>query len=682
MASLTEEQKRRMEENKLKALAKRAQRLSAASSYGNNTVSVPVPTAATTHALQSKQQSNNLPGSSLKQTGIVLASKVSSVYRPASVSSNIDSSSAKRLNQQSVQERSAVRVPNFQKPNSSNTNQKHCKEPLSSIYQSGVHSIASKRVGVQTTICHQTICPSVKGVCSLISAERFEIVMPFHQKSIEIFKLIANRMYDPNSKRWTFSIANHNELIEQFKTLKPDAVLEPLPKFVVDMLLQKKEEEKMSSIDLNVSGIDKELVNALMPFQHDGVCFGIQRHGSLLLADDMGLGKTVQALGIASYFKCDWPLLVVCPSSMKYTWVEAFSRWLPSVNPRSVNVIETSKDILTGQVLILSYDLMSRRAKELISKSFRAVIFDESHFLKNSKSARTKVAMEISKFAKRVLMLSGTPALSRPCELFTQIKAVDCKLFKNFHDFGVRYCAAKKNPWGWDYTGASNMKELHLILEGKVMLRRLKKDVISQLPSKQRSMVILDPGLVRTNLTDLKKAAKEMGKENLKGMERRGALLSFFAETAKAKAVAVKEYVLDVLEGGSKQIVFAHHKLMLDSLTDALKEKHHKFIRIDGSTSAEERKRLCDKFQTNDQYSVALLSITAANAGITLTAAALVLFVELYWNPGILTQAEDRAHRIGQQDCVDVRYLVAKVSFFRFIHILGVFLIVSNPFAN
>merc|ERR1719219_1623912 len=99
---------------------------------------------------------------------------------------------------------------------------------------------------------------------------------------------------------------------------------------------------------------------------------------------------------------------------------------------------------------------------------------------------------------------------------------------------------------------------------------------------------------------------------------------------------------------------------MMNIIADTFDEAKVHFIRIDGGTGSSQRKYLCDAFQTDDNVKVALLSITAANAGITLTAAQLVVFAELFWNPGILTQAEDRAHRIGQTDSVVVQYLVAK----------------------
>nr|CAD7397266.1 unnamed protein product [Timema poppensis] len=216
--------------------------------------------------------------------------------------------------------------------------------------------------------------------------------------------------------------------------------------------------------------------------------FGLSKCGRCLLADDMGLGKTIQALGIMHYYRGDWPLLIVCPSSVRYAWLEAIQTWLPTIPTHHIEVMTSGKDDIGGaRILITSYDLMSRYGKQwLAQKSFGAVIMDESHFLKSSKSARTKVAILFFKQAKRVLLLSGTPALSRPSELYTQIAAIDPKAFGSFHDFGLRYCAAVKTNWAWDYSGSSNMVELHLLLEKRFMIRRLKSNVISELPPKIR----------------------------------------------------------------------------------------------------------------------------------------------------------------------------------------------------
>ena len=204
------------------------------------------------------------------------------------------------------------------------------------------------------------------------------------------------------------------------------------------------------------------------------------------------------------------------------------------------------------------------------------------------------------------------------------------------------------------------MAELSLLLRERCMVRRLKQDVLKQLPSKQRCMVVLDPGGVQSNSKEMKEKKKEAEKGGQQAVEKRASLLQWFAATATAKLKAVQEYLKDLLAADKKFLVFCHHQAMVAGVADMLDQQGVDFIRIDGRVASEERKELVDRFQTVDKVKVAVLSITAANAGITLTAAHLVVFAELFWNPGILCQAEDRAHRIGQTDSVICQYLVAK----------------------
>jgi len=232
--------------------------------------------------------------------------------------------------------------------------------------------------------------------------------------------------------------------------------------------------------------------------------------------------------------------------------------------------------------------------------------------------------------------------------------------------YGIRYCAGvqknvARNKTIWDFSGASNTEELRIVLEETLMLRRLKQNVLDQLPEKTRSIVILDKNSVKTELKTLKLAADEFQRAAGKGgSDVKAAVMKWYTESAFAKVDAVTAYVLDVLETGRKVLIFAHHLVMMDALSEALTKKHYDFVRIDGATQSDTRKRNCDLFQTDENVKAAVLSITAANVGITLTAASLVVFAELYWNPGVLVQAEDRAHRVGQVDNVQVHYLVAK----------------------
>ncbi|CAM9436857.1 unnamed protein product, partial [Hapterophycus canaliculatus] len=161
------------------------------------------------------------------------------------------------------------------------------------------------------------------------------------------------------------------------------------------------------------------------------------------------------------------------------------------------------------------------------------------------------------------------------------------------------------------------------------------------------------------------RSVEEMTKAEL-AQERRSLLMKLFADTGTAKIPAVIRHVSDVLADemtGGKVLVFAHHRNVLDALERAVvKTGRVEYIRIDGRTKPKDRQDLVDTFQNNPSVRVALLGLTAAGIGITLTAASRVVFAELYWTPAQLLQAEDRCHRIGQATVVKVQYLVAKGS--------------------
>uniref|UniRef100_A0A8B9KY52 SWI/SNF-related matrix-associated actin-dependent regulator of chromatin subfamily A-like protein 1 n=1 Tax=Astyanax mexicanus TaxID=7994 RepID=A0A8B9KY52_ASTMX len=506
----------------------------------------------------------------------------------------------------------------------------------------------------------------VKGKCTLISRSRLEVDIGYHADVIGIFKQMPSKNYDMKTRKWSFLLEDYGRLSVEALNDISAVEIEPLPRAVLQAFSSQFEQSHSKAAEVpeaDLSAVDSTLTRSLMPFQQYGVNFAVSREGRLLLADDMGLGKTVQAICIAAYYRKEWPLLIVTPSSVRFTWAEAFRRWLPSVAADRINVVVKGKDSLrSGLVNIVSYDLLGKVDKQHLANPFGVLIMDESHFLKNIKTARCKAALPLLKAAKRVVLLSGTPAMSRPAELYTQILAVRPTLFPRFHDFGARYCDAKQLPWGWDYSGSSNLTELKLLLEESLMLRRLKSEVLSQLPAKQRKVVtVTTDGINARTKAALSAAAKELANGRHNKMQEKEALLVFFNHTAEAKIRAIMEYISDMLEcGREKFLVFAHHKKVLDSISKELTDKGVNYIRIDGSTPSAERQQLCERFQFTHQSCVALLSITAANMGLTLHAADLVVFAELFWNPGILIQAEDRVHRIGQTSCVDIHYLVAK----------------------
>lgn len=710
---LTVEQKRRIEENRQKALAKRAQKTSPnKSEYGVNnnrtsgniqkTVNFIPSTNKTSVTSSSKPVSATevqYSGNLFKGNNLPRQTSYSSSNSKNSLSNQINKHSAHTLSNQNVvslssqnsssgtyrpyTSTSGVASNNASSSNSSN-------KPFCNTSAGNSASSSALHKPFTSTISHSTEeskptqnftgqLPSqeknadkqrnifgvgvkpVKGQCILISRERFEVKVGYSQPLIELFKKMKTKMYDAVTKKWSFMLEEYEAFMKEVTVFRPHVTIEPLPRAILQVFnSQLKGNYPIKDIpNADLSEVDVSLVNSLLSFQREGVNFSVSKNGRVLIADDMGLGKTIQAICLACYYREEWPLLIIVPSSVRFDWAQQIRRWVPSIDPQEISVATTGKDTSSNQVNIVTYDLVARKAKYLQEKHFQVVIVDECHLLKNYKTARCKAALPILQNAHRVILLSGTPALSRPSELFTQISAISPFMFK-FQDFGIRYCDGKHQPWGWDFSGSSNMAELQILLEEKIMIRRLKKDVLKELPAKVRQMVLLDPGAIKST-KDLKKASKVMDIKNLKGMERRGALLEYFHHTGTAKIQAVKDYLTDLFETDRKFLMFAHHQEFLDSVEELAQSKLGKnYIRIDGKTSPEKRNYFCKKFQENPDYKLAILSITAANAGINLSAATLVVFGELFWNPGILVQAEDRAHRMGQQDMVSVHYLVAQ----------------------
>ena len=434
----------------------------------------------------------------------------------------------------------------------------------------------------------------------------------------------------------------------------------------------------------SIDSLDAEFVQYLYDFQKEGIKFGLERKGRILLADEMGVGKTVQALGIALCYKEEWPILIICPSSLKFVWRDEILKWIPNINDDKINIqiFKTSKDYFKCgvKIYIMSYDLTVKLEDIIINKNFKFIIADEAHYLKSPDAKRTKCLMPIIKKSKRVILITGTPILAKPVELYPLLSMLRPDLFHNFKIFGNRYCDPKRNFFGIDWTGSSHPKELNFILKN-IMIRRLKKDVMNQLPPKKRQKIEIqtDPKIIKQimaiNLSSEKIIEKfneinnssinpnlvnfvnnensEEGSDNLLNLFNKVYNLS-----AEAKAAGVKEYIHYLIENKCKFLIFAHHISMLNAIEEEVKKLKVDYIRIDGKVKLEKRQEYVQKYQNDETCLVAILSITACYTGITLTAASTVVFSELHMTPAVMIQAEDRAHRIGQEhECVNIHYL-------------------------
>ncbi|XP_074729838.1 DNA annealing helicase and endonuclease ZRANB3 isoform X4 [Strix uralensis] len=432
------------------------------------------------------------------------------------------------------------------------------------------------------------------------------------------------------------------------------------------------------NVDAKLSFLPERLRKKLLPFQEKGIIFALQRSGRCMIADEMGLGKTIQAIAISYYYKNEWPLLIVVPSSLRYPWVDEMEKWIPELSPDDISIIQNKTDtgrISTSKVTILGYGLLTSDAQTLVDtlyrQNFKVVVVDESHYMKSRNATRSKILLPIVQKALRAILLTGTPALGRPEELFMQIEALFPGRFGTWSEYAKKYCNARVRFFGkrtqWDCRGASNLEELHQLLS-EIMIRRLKNDVLTQLPPKVRQRIPFDlPQAASKNLNTTfaawEKLMRTLNSEATEShfSEVMNLITRMYKETAIAKAGAVKDYIKIMLENDKlKFLVFAHHLSMLQACTEAVIEKKVRYIRIDGSVPSAERIRLVNQFQKDPDTRVAILSIQAAGQGLTFTAATHVVFAELYWDPGHIKQAEDRAHRIGQCSSVNIHFLIAK----------------------
>lgn len=405
--------------------------------------------------------------------------------------------------------------------------------------------------------------------------------------------------------------------------------------------------------------IASKLYEVLYPFQVEGVWFTLRKRGRALIADEMGLGKTVQALCWIKAQETIPKTIIVVPAAVKYNWEKEIHKWIPEA---SVSVAEGTKPHkVTGDILVINYDIIPKWTRHIKAFQPDALIIDEIHYIKNSGSKRTAAVKRVGKLVDHVIGLSGTPILNRPIEIINTIRLIDKKVIPNVHRFKYRYCGPKNNGFGIQFNGASNTKELHRILAESVMIRRKKKDVLKELPDKQRTFI----GVHLENQKEYEHASDNFlsylteheGTEAAVRASRAEAItkINYLKRmAAEGKMKAALNWIDEFLTSGKKLVVMAVHKSIIDRLMARFPDIS---VKVDGSTSAAEKTKAVARFQQDPKIKLLHGNVKAAGVGLTLTAASTALFLEYPWTPGDLTQAEDRIHRITQMEKVNIYYL-------------------------
>jgi SNF2 family DNA or RNA helicase len=566
----------------------------------------------------------------------------------------------------------------------------------------------------------------MSNLCFLQNTE-FVLAFNYNVDLIEQVKKLPQgyRRYDPTKRCWIVSVKKYgkvNELaLDQLEKFLNDGefklhinVRNYLSTIYESLSTQKKEDEESfvdslaGDSDIEVEGLGGDL----RPFQKAGVSYMTAKK-RVILGDEMGLGKTIQAIAAVTHNK-SFPCLIICPVSLKLNWLREAKKW-------AVGKTVTDNPEEYADITVVPYSQVVKH-EQLISKStaWSSLVCDESHYIKNAKAQRTKSIKKIAKNIPEIYLLSGTPIVNRPAEFITQLQIINrLNELGGWKHFTERYCDAKKERFGLNINGASNLPELNERLRKLCYIRRFKKDVLKELPNKQRSIVEVEitnrkeyetsRKSVRKDLEILREKANQYSKDVLEKLgeinleNNTDEVFDFWQETfPKAKKLqttnpkkienifrakltereafienseavllinklkiksmqgklkAATEWITDFLDSGEKLVVFCDHIEAQEAIYTKFQKQG---VAIMSHMEAEERQANVDKFQKNPKIKIIVCSLGAGGVGFTMTASRSVLFFEQGWTPAIHDQAEDRTHRIGQKNAVTAYYMLGK----------------------
>jgi len=393
----------------------------------------------------------------------------------------------------------------------------------------------------------------------------------------------------------------------------------------------------------------------LAPFQWAAVRYALEAKRTFL-ADEQGLGKTVEALATLEAADA-FPAIVVCPASMKLVWQRETQKWLPH---RSVTVVTgRGGTIEHADVTIINYEIAAARREVLARRRPLALVADESHYCKNPQAKRTQAVRRLAESVPDSglrLALTGTPVMNHADELIPQLR-----LIGRLADFGSGASFSRQ------FEGELSEERLHWHLRRHCFVRRLKSEVLPQLPAKRQVVVpvalnneseyrLAEDDVIawlRAQPLDLKvldgKIAAALRAERL------AQLTTLQRLAARGKLAAALTWIHDFLASGEALVVFARHV----EVQKAVIEHFPNALHLLGEDSATAREQSIAAFQDPDGPALIVCATRVAAQGITLTRASNVCFLELEWTPAIHDQAEDRCHRIGQRDAVTAWYLLA-----------------------
>ena len=482
-----------------------------------------------------------------------------------------------------------------------------------------------------------------------IGKDRIKLTFPFDTNILNQIKKINGRAYDPQDKSWTIplTITNLDRIVELGFPLCAS-----LKKWLKDM------DQEIEQVVVD------DLDDILRDFQRKAVSFIESRHGRALIADDQGLGKTLEAIAWMHYHREDdvYPTLIICPAAVKLNWKKEIQKFT-----RRGNEVQ----ILSGrtayrpekEILIINYDILAEW-KNYIIKSMKPklIIADEIHKCKDSSAQRSKALKVIGEDSKYFIGLTGTPIMNRPAELFHPISIIKPTLFPDEKAYLFRYCGPKKDEYGMSFKGATNTLELNHILTRECMIRRKKEDVLKELPDKTRDLIPLEidnRSDYEEAFTDLIKYIRKFDVQKAERMSKVKALAktNFLKQLAgKGKVKQAIGWISDFIEN-EKLVLFIHHRETADRIMEKFSKNAVRYV---GGMSQKQRERAEQDFWKKDEIRLFVGNLQAAGEGINLQVASNLAFLEFPWSPSALRQAEDRVHRIGQKNAVNIYNLIAE----------------------
>ena len=393
----------------------------------------------------------------------------------------------------------------------------------------------------------------------------------------------------------------------------------------------------------------------LLPFQKQGLGFMLSTR-RCLLADEMGLGKTVQALAFLATTAA-YPAIIVVPPHLIRNWQREVERFLSPDGRLRVHVIRglTPYALPEADIYIIHYLLLRGWKDVLPGMGFRTVIFDEIQELRRNGTGKYSAASLLSEACENCIGLSGTPIYNNGGEIWNVVNIIDFHFLGDWESFSREWC------YGYNTAVVAKPELLGEYLRGEgLMLRRLKGDVLTELAPKRRLVqeIDWDDAVYRELMAPVAEQLRMLRATD--DPSRRAIIEDAISQTQRqatgiAKAPFVCAFVRALVEGGEKVLLMAHHHAVMDIYKRELKALHPKFI-----TGRETDRQKDEAAAAFMEGKTDLLCISLRSAsGLNLQRASCVVFGELDWSPAVHSQAEDRAHRIGQRDSLLCYYLVS-----------------------